>query len=150
MSIRFLKRESAPTELFVDAFTEVAVVKNTLVKFDGDGTVSAATTNETYAGITHGTAKAPETIDTGDTTFYVQIIPADDETIFSITPQAAVTVAAAKAKVGSYNDLNGSGASVTVATVQGVNNDVLIVGYNSRIGQTNIDSYRCKLNDRAV
>ena len=150
MSIRFVKRESAPTELFDATTTEVAVAKNTLVKFDGDGTVSAATTNETYAGITHGTAVAPETIDTGDTTFSVHIIPADDETVFAMTPQAAVAVSAAIAKVGSYNDINGSGASVTVATTQGTNNDVFIVGYNARIGETNIDEYLVKLNDRAV
>lgn len=150
MSIRFLKRRSAPTELIVEADALVAVAKNTLVKYNGDGTVVAATTNETYAGITLGTAVAPETIDTGDTTFKVHIVPADDETLFGITPQAAVTVANAEADIGTYNDLNGSGASVTVATTQGTNNDVLIVGYNARIGQTNIDEYICVLNDRAV
>ena len=67
-----------------------------------------------------------------------------------MTPQAAVAVSAAIAKVGSYNDINGSGASVTVATTQGTNNDVFIVGYNARIGETNIDEYLVKLNDRAV
>lgn len=149
MSIRFVKRESGPSELIVEVSTEVAVAKNTLVKYDGDGTVSAATTNNTYAGVTLGTAVAPETITSGDTTFKVHIIPADDETIFAITPQAAVTVAAAEALIGATNDLNGTGASVTVATVAGANADVRIVGYNARVGQTNIDEYLCKLNDRA-
>lgn len=148
MSIKFLKQANGNVPEMIAVSALVAVAKNTLVDYQGDGTVAAATTANTYAGVVVGTAVAPETIDSGDTHMNYNMIPALAGTYWAITPQAAVTTSAADARIGDLNDLNGTGAAVTVATTQGTANDVLIVGYDARKGETNIDHFICILNDR--